>query len=114
MAKYINKISNNPTEKAVQEWFIAQGYFSLKRGWPDFCFWRRDENRKKEYVFVEVKRSNQTTIKNHQRKIKNIFNDLGLTYRVAFGLNEDGTPNFKEFAGINKPMDPRRFIEVRK
>jgi hypothetical protein len=101
--KYINKMSHNQTEAQVQNYYHSLGYQSLKRGWPDFCFYKNRRKGKGEYIFVEVKRKNQNSIKVCQRNIKNIFTELGLTYKVAFGLKEDGTPNFKDnLPGINK------------
>jgi VRR-NUC domain-containing protein len=98
--QYLNKRSNN--EKAIQEFYIARGYQSVRRGWPDFCFWKKNKNGAPEFIFVEVKRHDEGNIKPWQRKIKNIFRSLNLDYRVAFGLNEDGTSRFrKDIPGIN-------------
>ncbi|MAH46458.1 hypothetical protein CMI37_11540 [Candidatus Pacearchaeota archaeon] len=94
----LNKLSNNVTEKEVQEYFHDLGYHSIKRGWPDFCFFKG-----KDIIFVEVKRSDQNTIKSHQRRIKNIFKKLGLDYRVAFGM-KDGKPDYKQRAGLNRHL----------
>ena|SRR3989338_3732627 len=111
--KYLNKESNNETERAVQRYFHSLGYISIRRGWPDFCFYRGPRS-KREYIFVEVKKpiisgtpfsrkKKQRPITSPQRRIKNIFYDLGLDYRVCFGLREDGSPNFRsDLAGINK------------
>ena len=112
--KYLNKESINETEKTVQAYYHSLGYTSIKRGWPDFCFYRGPRG-KREYIFVEVKRNikpgtpfykknkKHNLITPAQRRIKNIFQDLGLDYRVCFGLLEDGTPNLRtDLAGINK------------
>lgn len=111
--KYLNKESNNETERMVQHYFHSLGYTSIRRGWPDFCFYRGPRG-KREYVFVEVKKpiipgtpfcgkKKKRPITPAQRRIKNIFQDLGLDYRVCFGLSEDGLPNFRnDLAGINK------------
>lgn len=97
MNKYINsKRRKNKHENDVQDWFIKNGYYSIARGWPDFCFFKMQPDGKVEAVFVEVKRPDQTMIKPHQNTIKKIFERLGLDVRVAFGSLEDGSPNFKE------------------
>ena len=100
--KYLNKISNNETEAKVQKYFHSLGFQSIKRGWPDFCFYKKKRGQKTEYVFVEVKRKEEKNIKNYQRKIKNIFKDLGLDYKICFGVLEDGSPNFRKERGLNK------------
>lgn len=111
--KYLNKESNNETEKSVQKYFHSLGYTSIKRGWPDFCFYKRNTG-KIEYIFIEVKKPvipgtpfarkrRNSSITPAQRRMKNIFEDLGLDYRVCFGLSENGSPNFRtDLAGINK------------
>jgi len=111
--KYLNKESNNETERIVQRYFHSLGYMSIRRGWPDFCFYRGPRGKRK-YIFVEVKKpimrgtpfcrkKKKHPITPPQRRIKNIFQDLGLDYRVCFGLLEDGSPNFRnDLAGINK------------
>jgi len=99
--KYINKQSTNKTESEVQKYFLDNGYQSIKRGWPDFCFWKKEKGKKPEVIFVEVKRSNQSGIKTPQRKIKNIFKKLGLDHRIAFGVLEDGSPNYAKHPGLN-------------
>lgn len=99
--RYINKLSSNTTEAEVQSFFHNQGYMSIRRGWPDFCFWK-NVNGKREYLFIEVKKSDEKNIKPWQRKVKNIFADLGLKYKVCFGM-KDGMPNFDASCrGINK------------
>jgi len=120
--KYLNKKSSNETERNVQEYFLSLGYISIRRGWPDFCFYRGPRG-KREYIFIEVKKpimpgkpfskkkSKCSPITPAQRRMKNIFKDLGLDYRVCFGLLEDGTPNFRTgLAGINKPKIKLRII----
>ena len=92
---YINRTKRNDTEYSVQQYFISQGYDSLARGWPDFLFFKFDNKGKIEAVFVEVKRSNQNCIKSHQNTIRKLLGHLGIEVKVCFGMNEDGTPNFK-------------------
>lgn len=99
MNKYINQKKKNPTEEAVRSYFQSIGYKTIHKGWPDFCFFRFLPNQKVEAIFVEVKRSNQTTIKPHQNTIKKIFKRLGIDVKVCFGLNPDGTPNFQDIEG---------------
>lgn len=119
---YLKKLSSNKTERAVQEHYHSLGYTSIKRGWPDFCFWKKEPGKKAEYIFVEVKPapplkgtpfrkkktySQQNVLTPPQRKIKNIFKSLGLDFRVAFGVNNDGSPNYEvPRAGINKTTPP--------
>jgi len=111
--KYLNKLSRNETEAEIQNYYHNLGYQSIRRGWPDFVFWKKGKDNKKEYLFIEVKKPivsgspfarkrRNRLITPPQRKMKNIFLDLGLDHRVCFGLLPDGTPNFKIYAGINK------------
>lgn len=121
--KYLNKESNNQTEKAVQAYLHSLGYISIKRGWPDFCFYRGPRG-KREYIFVEVKKPiipgtpfSRKKIKHPltppQRRMKNIFQDLGLDYRACFGLLKNGSPNFRnDLLGINKKKN-RKYIKNR-
>lgn len=115
--RYLNKLSGNKTELAVQNYYHELGYQSIKRGWPDFCFWKSLPGGKRKYIFVEVKKpvvpgspfsrkkKNRQPVTPAQRRIKNIFLDLGLDYRVAFGLLPDGTPDFRvNVAGINRHL----------
>lgn len=94
----------------MQEYYISQGYQSLSKGWPDFVFYKKRPGQKTEYLFIEVKRPNQNTIKAWQRRIKNVFEDLGLDYFVCFGLNSEGKPDFKQLPGLNnkKRTTPRK------
>lgn len=86
----------NPIEEGIRLWYENQGYESIHRGWPDFCFFKYQLDGTMETRFVEVKRPNQTTIKPAQKMIRTIFRQFNIDVKVAFGMNEDGTPNFKE------------------
>jgi hypothetical protein len=99
--KHLNKLSKNVVEKSVQDWYLANGFQSLKSGWPDFVFWKKSPDGKTIYQFVEVKQHNNDNIRNNQRKVKNIFRSFNLDYRVAYGLLPDGSPNFQKRKGVN-------------
>ena len=99
---YLTKIKKNKFESKVQEYYIKKGYLFLSRGWPDFIFYKLWNYKKGgipqgiDIQFVEVKRNNQTTIKPAQKRMKKLFKLLGLDYKVCFGVNDDGSPNFKD------------------
>lgn len=97
MRSYLNRLSTNKSERIVQEYYHKHGYKSIHRGFPDFCFYKENGKGKREYIFVEVKRSNQNSIKPAQRKMRNIFKRHGIAYKVAFGVFPDGSPNFKPY-----------------
>ncbi len=99
--KHLNKLSKNVVEKSIQDWYFANGFQSLKSGWPDFVFWKNSPDGKTIYQFVEVKQHTKDNIRNNQRKVKNIFRALDLDYRVAYGITADGSPNFENRAGVN-------------
>lgn len=93
---YLDHKKSNKHEEAVRQYFHSYGFKSLSRGWPDFVFFKQRADGKNEVVFVEVKPPEGRTIKRHQDAIKQLLEELGADYRVAFGVNEDGSPNFKE------------------
>jgi hypothetical protein len=99
--KHLNKVGRNVVERSIQHWYFANGFQSLKSGWPDFVFWKKAADGKTTYQFVEVKQYMNDNIRNNQRKVKNIFRSFNLDYRVAFGILPDGSPNFQKRKGIN-------------
>jgi len=106
MRWYFNKPKTNITEKQVQEYYKSLGYKSLSRGWPDFVFYKEKGKWNREYIFIEVKRENQDSIKPAQRKMRNIFRRCGLNYEVCFGVKPDGTPNFRPYktSGLQRKL----------
>jgi len=87
------QIKVNASEKEILEYYESRGYRVYRRGWPDFCF-----EKDGQVLFVEVKRKNQAGIKPDQQAIRDLFRRLGLTYMVAFGLNESGCPHFRTYS----------------
>jgi hypothetical protein len=126
MAEKYKRLSINKEEAKIQEYYHSLGYQSIRRGWPDFCFWKKGESGKNEYIFVEVKppleippgtpfrrkRSKRPPITTYQRRMKNIFTDLKLDHRVSFGFLPDGAPNFRtDRKGINKKFKEKSQIK---
>ena len=95
---YLNREKKNKREEAVRQYFHAQGFKSLSRGWPDFVFFKT-VNGKLEAIFVEVKPPSGRTSKNHQDAIKQLLECHGCDVRVAFGVDEFGVPVFKKMDG---------------
>src|ERR1700756_2605952 len=94
--KFLNKESSNEVENAIQQ-FLYRSRVSINSArLARFCFYRKRKNQPPEIIFVEVKRYDEDNIKPWQRKIKNLFRSVNLDYRVAFGLNENGTPRFRK------------------
>ena len=92
---YLKRIRKNEVEASVQKYYLSKGYKFLGRGWPDFLFYKlRKES--KTFEFVEVKRANQTKLKPAQARMQRLFKLMGLKYKVCFGVNDDGSPNFQE------------------
>ncbi len=96
---YLNHQKKNRHEEAVRQYFHSQGFQSLSRGWPDFVFFKETNEGKKEIVFVEVKPPQGETIKTHQGAIKEILETFGCDVRVAFGVDESGSPVYKKIEG---------------
>lgn len=109
-----NRIRKNKHEGAVQSWFFKNGYESLARGWPDFVFFKMLPDEKIEAIFVEVKPPDRSMIKPDQHMIKEIFKRLGIEVKVAFGILEDGSPNFQELVGrkIPKPKKTPKYVNA--
>ena len=96
---YLNRERKNKHEEAVRQYFHANGFKSLSRGWPDFVFFKALPEKKMEVIFVEVKPPTGQTIKTHQGAMKEILESLGCDVRVAFGVDEQGVPVFKNIEG---------------
>ena len=77
-------LKTNKREQSVFKKYTELGYNCLTKGYPDFCFYKD-----KEVVFVEVKRkqkkpSSQMGLSKHQRKMIDIFIQLGLDVRIEY------------------------------
>jgi Holliday junction resolvase-like predicted endonuclease len=67
------RIIKNRREQLVMEKYISQGYEFLKKGWPDFLFYKGDK-----IILVEVKRKQKRPSKKRglsgaQRKMQDIL-----------------------------------------
>lgn len=78
-------------EMAVVEHFMKRGYDFLRRGWPDYAFFKG-----KELILVEVKQSKRFKPNRFQARMIKLLTDAGLDVRVAYGLKPDGTPDFQK------------------
>lgn len=77
------------SEMEVVEYFIKQGYDFLRRGWPDYGFFKEGS-----LVLVEVKKSKNNKPNRFQTRMIKLLSDAGLDVRVAYGLKADGSPNY--------------------
>ena len=74
-------LKSNKREIAIYQKYKNLGYECLKKGWPDFCFFK--DNGIFEVVFVEVKRvQRKETLKSgfskHQKRMIEILKKLNL------------------------------------
>lgn len=72
----------NRRERLIAERYESQGYEVIRKGWPDFLFYKSGEAK-----FVEVKRpclSQKRGLSQHQRRTLEILRELGLSVSVEY------------------------------
>jgi hypothetical protein len=82
----------NKNEKEVVKKYVKEGYKYLHSGWPDFVFFKVDENGniiKESIKFVEVKLKGDG-LRYEQAVMEKIFKSLDLPFSVEF---VDSNPN---------------------
>ncbi len=91
----------NDNEKIIKEEFESKGYKTLRKGHPDFVFYKEKDGKIKDIIFVEVK-TNSDKLTTEQLKYSKIIKSLNLNYKIIKKQNE-----------INK-IDPIKISENNK
>jgi len=76
----------NKSEKEVVKKYVKEGYKYLHSGWPDFVFFKVDENGniiKESIKFVEVKLRGDG-LRYEQAVMEKIFKSLDLPFSIEF------------------------------
>jgi len=72
----------NKAENTIKEKYKKMGYnFLHNRGFPDFIFYKVNNNKPDEVVFVEVK-SETDRLRHEQKIFREIAKKLNLTYKL--------------------------------
>jgi len=69
------------TEKIIKKKYELEGYECLRKGHPDFVFYKRVGKKIKNVLFVEVK-SNGDKLTDSQSEYKKIIESLGFKHKV--------------------------------